>query len=191
MSILAQPSPCDNYNFPNTPLYFVRSGTIYVDSGYLKYAGNAGAIRSSVASSIYWVGSNTPSVYDFTFNSISVSTSSGPGARWTTSPLRCQFIPKITPPRPLHHSLPNLLPDSLPTIIHRNQKDKYSLHFHQISSHPTTTHQAKKTGQKQTDHTKIPSNQKPNACVKNFDTLSTIVILYQPHFAITPRHRQT
>ncbi len=81
-----------NYNIAAAPLYFVRSGNVYlpgISGATFRYAGRSGLWWSSRASSTNASGTTMPSAYDLRFGPTVVSPSYGPWERWNGRPLRC------------------------------------------------------------------------------------------------------
>ena len=73
-----------NYNIAAAPLYFVRSGIVYL-------AGTAGTFRYAGLYADYWSsrGSAATNAYSLAFHASTVDPSSGPYMRWHGFPLRC------------------------------------------------------------------------------------------------------
>ena len=81
-----------NYNIAAAPLYFVRSGYVYlpgVSGATFRGAGIYGYDWSSRASSTRSDGAAIPSAYYLDFNASTVHPSFGPYERWRGFPLRC------------------------------------------------------------------------------------------------------
>ena len=76
------------YTSLSAPLYFVRSGSIYLSIGYLGNAGVYSLYWSLVAASVRSTGIIVPSAYGLRFNASGVSPSFGPNYRWFGRPLR-------------------------------------------------------------------------------------------------------
>ena len=76
-----------SYNIAREPLYFVRSGYVYLNNGSLRYFGLSGYgwSRSSVAYS----SATSANAYHLDFNAGTVYPSFGPFNRWVGFPVRC------------------------------------------------------------------------------------------------------
>ena len=75
-----------SYNIAREPLYFVRSGYVYLNNGSLRYFGLSGYgwSRSSVAYS----SATSANAYNLKFNAGTVYPSNGPNNRWNGFPVR-------------------------------------------------------------------------------------------------------
>jgi len=73
-----------NYNIAAAPLYFVRSGYVYLPS-------TAGTLRNAGIDGIYWSSRSGAATYayDLGFNATGAFPSAGPNSRWHGFPLRC------------------------------------------------------------------------------------------------------
>ena len=81
-----------NYNIAAAPLYFVRSGYVFlpgVSGDTFRYAGIDGYDWSSRASSTRYDGAAIPSAYSLDFYASTAHPSNGPYERWHGFPLRC------------------------------------------------------------------------------------------------------
>ena len=150
-------------------LYFVRSGYINIANGR---PGNMGIYNYTWSSSAASTrsGTTSPSAYLLYFFAAGINPSTGPDSRWLTFPLRCPPLYST-----LYLPFPNS-PQNSTISVSPSGQNYTKLHF---PPKPKNT---------QTGHTSQP--QKPHACVKNFDTLRIIIILYQPYLAITPKLRK-
>lgn len=80
-------APSTDYYFISPPLYFVRSGEVYINNGYSWDMGAKNYAWSQTASK------TLTNAYYFYFNNSEVSTSYGPGYRWDGFPLHCLSLP--------------------------------------------------------------------------------------------------
>ena len=76
-----------NYNIAREPLYFVRSGAVYLNLGALRGYGESGWgwSRSAVA----YGSATSATAYHLYFNPSDVNPSGGPRNRWFGYPVRC------------------------------------------------------------------------------------------------------
>ncbi len=79
-------TPAVDYNIANTPLYFVRSGNVEMNSGRLWVAGIGGYDWSLIAASKRNDGTAILGAYYLGFNVTGASPSGGPLYRWVGYP---------------------------------------------------------------------------------------------------------